>query len=93
MNDRKAYAKIIAKAWSDPKFKEQLLKDPEAVLKKNGIEIPKGEKIQVHESTSKILHLVIPQKPTGELSMKDLESKAAGICCCGTCGTCFNGCD
>jgi Nitrile hydratase, alpha chain len=77
MKDQKAYAKIIAKAWNDPKFKEKLLKNPEAVLKENGIEIPKGEKIQVHENTSKIMHLVIPQKPTGELSLKDLEAVAA----------------
>ncbi len=78
MENQKAYAKLIAKCWSDPKFKEQLLKDPETILKQNGIEIPKGQKVKVVENTQDVLNFVIPQKPAGQLSEKDLEAVAAG---------------
>ncbi len=78
MAQEKDFAKIIAKCWSDPKFKEELFKNPEAVLKQNGIKIPEGKKIQVHENTSEVFNLVIPQKPAGQLAEKDLEKVAGG---------------
>ncbi len=36
------FAKIIAKAWIDPSFKEQLMQDPAAVLSEYGITMPEG---------------------------------------------------
>ncbi len=78
MEISKEYAKIVAKAWSDPKFKERLLKNPEAVLKENGIDVPKGKKIQIHENTDKISNFILPLKPSGELSEQELEGQAAG---------------
>ena len=80
MKDQKAYSKVIAKAWNDPKFKERLLKDPEHVLKEQGIQVPKGKKIQMHENNDKIVHFILPSKPDGELSMQELEARAAGDC-------------
>ena len=78
MKDHKAYSKLIAKAWSDPKFKERLFKDPEHVLHELGIDVPKGKKIQFHENNDKVIHFVLPEKPHGELSERELESRAAG---------------
>lgn len=80
---KKMCSKIVAKAWSDPQFKEQLLKNPEKVLREQGIEIPEGKQITVCENTESQFYLVIPQKPAGNLSEKQLESISAGERCVG----------
>ncbi len=77
---QKNYSKIIAKAWSNPQFKEQLRKDPEGVLKAEGIEIPKGVKLTLCENTDTQFYFVLPNKPAGELTEKQLESVAGGVC-------------
>ncbi|MGC1879392.1 MAG: NHLP leader peptide family RiPP precursor [Rhabdochlamydiaceae bacterium] len=76
----KAWAKIIAKAWSDPAFKQRLLKDPLTVFKENGIELPPGVQCKVNESTDKIVYLSLPKKPSGEVSEESLKKIAGGYC-------------
>ena len=78
---QKAWAKLIAKAWSDPAFKKRLLKDPIAVFKEQGIEFPKGMECEVTEDTSKVVHLHIPPKPEGNLSETELKDVAGGASC------------
>lgn len=74
------YAKMIVKAWKDPKFKEQLLKDPENTLASEGIQLPRDIKITAYENTDKQFNLVIPLKPDQELdlSQEQLEAIAGG---------------
>jgi len=83
---QKAYAKIIAKAWADDGFKQRLLCDPAPVLKENGIEAHEGVEFKVLESTSNLIHLVLPARPDpSEVSEEDLENRAAAIAvltCC-----------
>jgi hypothetical protein len=74
----KAYAKIIAKAWRDPAFKAQLITNPAAALKAEGMDVPVGMTVTVLENTDKQFHLVLPHQPTGELSENDLEAVAGG---------------
>lgn len=76
--DTTAYSKIIAKVWSDPEFKTLLLKNPEEALHTLGIEVPEGAKITICENTEKQLYFVVPQKPAGNFSEKELESLAGG---------------
>ena len=78
---QKSWAKLIAKAWSDSKFKERLLKNPTTVLKEQGIEFPKGIEYKITEDTNKIVHLHIPPKPEGNLSETELKDIAAGMSC------------
>ena len=40
--NKKLWAKIVAKAWCDEAFKAELLNNPEQVLKAEGAEIPDG---------------------------------------------------
>ena len=42
-------AKIIAKAWKDPRFKEKLLKNPKAAFKEVGLDIPENIRVKVIE--------------------------------------------
>ena len=69
-------AKVIAKAWTDPKYKAQLLKNPAKVLKAEGIKTPKGAKIHVHENTKKAFHMVLPAKPTEALATDAVNQRA-----------------
>jgi hypothetical protein len=74
----KAWPKIIAKAWSDPAYKQRLLHDPLSVFKENGIEYPPGLTCKVNENSDKIINLILPQQPSGELSEEKLKKIAGG---------------
>ena len=74
------YGKIIAKAWRDPAFKAQLIADPHGTLKSAGVDMPAGVTVKVVENTDKHVHLVLPPKPTGDISDELLEKIAAGQC-------------
>ena len=73
---QKAWGKIIAKAWSDPAFKKNLIKDPSGTLKAQGMEIPSGKRVVVTENTKDTLCLILPEKPAGKLSEASLEVAA-----------------
>ena len=70
--------RIIAKAWADDGFKARLLADPAAVAAAEGIEVPAGVKIVIHENVAGELHVVLPAKPHAELSDADLEGMTGG---------------
>jgi hypothetical protein len=83
---------LIAKAWTDPAFMTRLKKDPKSALKEVGLDAPAGTTIEVLESTPQRTYLVIPPKPTGELSDQALDKISGGDyvskvdsitgCCC-----------
>ena len=75
---------VMAKAFTDDKFRADLLKDPKAVLEKErGKPFPAGLQIRVMEEPPNTVTLVLPRKPepvsgTGELSDEALEQVAGG---------------
>jgi len=73
-----ALGKIVAKAWRDPAFKAKLLADPQAALKDAGVAVPAGVTVKVVENSAGLFHLVLPPKPTGQLSDEALDKVAAG---------------
>ena len=80
-----AYRKVLARAWSDPAYKAQLLADPNAILAAASIPIPPDVTIKIVENSEKVVHLVLPQPiQTTQLSEEELEQIAAGS---------FPGCD
>jgi hypothetical protein len=74
------FAKVIAKAWRDPAFKAELLANPAAALKAEGIVVHAGMTVTVVENTDKLFHLVLPPVPTDELSEEALDGVAGGFC-------------
>jgi Nitrile hydratase, alpha chain len=72
------FAKIIAKAWRDPSFKAELIANPAAALKAEGIDVPAGMTVTVVENTDKLFHLVLPPVPSDELSDEALDAVAGG---------------
>jgi hypothetical protein len=75
----KGWSELVGKAWADPAFKKRLLSDPAAALKEQGVAVPRGVQIHVHENTEKALNLTLPAKPSSEeLAEEELLSVAAG---------------
>ena len=69
---------ILAKCWADASFKQQLLENPAATLKAEGVDIPAGYTVRVLENTDKVINYVLPPNPNAELSDAELESVAGG---------------
>lgn len=85
MHRRDFEARLIAKAWQDEKFREELKRDPRGVLSrelagvKEGAGIPGNVQIEVLEETPEKLYLVIPSNPLALLDAKLDESQLVGI--------------
>jgi hypothetical protein len=61
MSAKDPRAELIAKALKDPKFREQLKKDPAAAIEKAlGLKLPAGLTVKVVEDTPAAVHLVLP---------------------------------
>ncbi len=52
-------AKVVAKAWTDPEYRERLLADGTAAIAELGYKGPQGEAIAVLENTPTLHHLVV----------------------------------
>src|SRR5436189_642 len=75
---RKKLGQIIAKTWVDDAFKKKVLSDPAAAMKAEGLAIPTGMAVEFAENTDKEFHMVLPPKPTGELSDAHLDTVSGG---------------
>ena len=84
-NNDPEFGKIIAKAWRDPAFKADLIANPVAALKAEGIDVPAGMAVTVVENTDKLFHLVLPPVPSDELSDEALDAMAGGWSSCYMC--------
>ena len=67
--------RIVAKAWSDREFKQQLSSDPDAALAELGIPIPGDMKIVVLENTPRTTHLVLgaPRRTEPRSAIYDIK--------------------
>src|SRR5262245_19687256 len=72
------WGQLVARAWSDDAFKARLLAEPAPTLAEQGITMPPGVEIRVHENTPTMVHLTIPPKPSDDLSDEQLDSIAGG---------------
>jgi hypothetical protein len=80
-------AHLIARAWKDEAFRQELLSDPKAVVERElrrqhpDARLPEHVQLQVLEETPTTHYLVLPPKPTVEsgeaLSDTDLAQVAA----------------
>ncbi|ACC81662.1 NHLP leader peptide family RiPP precursor [Nostoc punctiforme] len=75
-------ARIIAKAWKDEAYKQELVTNPKAVIEREfGVEFPADVNVQVLEENPTSLHFVLPISPVAiaqELSEEQLEAIAGG---------------
>lgn len=77
-------ARVIARAWRDPRYLETLKRDPAAVLARElRTEIPRNVRIQVLEERPDLIYLVMPVNPNHfsekRVSDRELLGVASGI--------------
>lgn len=59
-----AELEISTRVLTDDQFRQALLSDPAATLEREyGVKVPEGVKIQVHEETDQVIHLIVPGRP------------------------------
>ncbi|WP_192963683.1 nitrile hydratase subunit alpha [Phycobacter azelaicus] len=51
--------------YKSPPYRSRVVKEPRKVLEEFGTIIPANRKIEVHDSTSEMRYLVVPQRPDG----------------------------
>lgn len=81
---RDKWAKVVAKAWTDPEFKNTLVGDPKGTLQQNGLEVWDGFDVEVNEgATRPKFVLALPDKPK-DVSDEQLEDTVvhSSKCCC-----------
>ena len=80
LSRREFETKLIEKAWKDPNFRKEVLRDPKGVFEKYaGRTLPGELNIYVHEEDVNTLHFSIPAPSSvAELSDEDLEKVAGG---------------
>lgn len=75
---------IIAKAWQDEAFKQELLSNPKGtIIRELGLQnVPDNVQFEVLEENPNTLYIVLPMKPvvatSEELSEEQLEAVAGG---------------
>ena len=74
-------SRLIARAWRDDQFKEQLLANPKLILEKElGQKIADATKVVALEERADLLYLVLPARPAAgrEWTNAELEALACG---------------
>jgi hypothetical protein len=84
---QKQWSLVVAKVWTDEKFKKKLLANPHQVLRENGINVPEDINIHISENTTKDIYVNIPLNISAlsESELKSMNAAAAQSYC----GTCF----
>ena len=68
-----AFRKIVAKAWADEQFKQNLIDNPNKALAAEGLAIPAGVNFVVVENEPQRVYLVLPARPESDLSVKEMQ--------------------
>jgi hypothetical protein len=75
-NNQKKFAEIIAKAWTNESFKQRLLMHPKQTLEQEGVHTSSKD-VKIVENSHNTTYYVLPEKPKGNLSDRELREIAA----------------
>jgi Nitrile hydratase, alpha chain len=64
---------VTAKALENEEYKRQLLADPVKVLRNEGLTIPDGVNVVIHENTADTIHLVLPSQPAKAIDLDQTD--------------------
>jgi hypothetical protein len=62
---------VAAKAAGDDAYRQRLVDDPATVLQEQGLTVPQGANVVIHENTENEIHLVLPTKQPHELDVNE----------------------
>jgi hypothetical protein len=62
---RKVIARVIAKAWVNEAFRLELERDAATVLRREGLAVRPGARVQVVEDGKDLSHFILPPRPPG----------------------------
>ncbi len=62
--------------YKDPTFRSRAAREPRAVLKEFGLDVPSATEVKVWDSSAQIRWLVIPERPAGTEGMSEAELAA-----------------
>jgi nitrile hydratase len=63
--------------YKDPAYRSRVVREPRAVLHEFGLDLAEQTRIEVHDSSSEVRYMVLPQRPAGTESMS--EEELAGL--------------
>jgi hypothetical protein len=64
---------VTAKALENEEYRQQLLADPAKVLTDEGLTIPAGVNIVIHENTADTIHLVLPHQMADTIDFVEVD--------------------
>ncbi len=76
--NQKKFAELITKAWTNESFKQRLLMQPKQTLEQEGIHSSSRD-VKIVENNHNTTYYVLPEKPKGNLSDKELREIAAAL--------------
>jgi nitrile hydratase len=62
--------------YKDPAYRSRVVREPRAVLAEWGTELGPDVEVRVHDSSSEVRYLVLPERPAGTQSMSEEELAA-----------------
>jgi hypothetical protein len=82
-SEHRDYAKIVAKAWTDPAFRDRLIADPRKALNEQGWGIDNSVHVEVKPDSDKhSLVLGLPKRPEGLTDDQLNKNPPPNPCCC-----------
>jgi nitrile hydratase subunit alpha len=63
--------------YKDPAYRSRVVREPRAVLHEFGLDLAEQTRIEVHDSSSEVRYMVLPQRPAGTDGMS--EEELAGL--------------
>jgi nitrile hydratase len=62
--------------YKDPAYRARVVREPRAVLAEFGLDLGEDVEVQVHDSSSEVRYMVLPQRPAGTESLSEEELAA-----------------
>jgi nitrile hydratase len=64
-------------AWyKDPAYRSRVVREPRAVLREMGLELPAATEVRVWDSSAEVRYLVLPERPRGSEGLGEAELAA-----------------
>ena len=91
---KNALSQLFAACWKDDALKARFMRDPKAVLKEHGLNVPDNLDVKVVENADDCVHITLPAPPAGHMDLADdeLRKAAGGSAAGGSCLTDHSGC-